>query len=179
MSPGTWDHAAEHLWSARWAVLLAVGLLIYGRFADPFGLFIISSALVLSLLALSVDLQWGYTGILNLGPAAYLGLGAYTYALFQRKISVSSPTYLAFALAMVLGIVLAVAVAFPAFRARRVEWSDRNSTARFLAARTRSQDDEPGSVLPVDRRCRHSGVSRLSLADQIPIWASAGRHSGR
>lgn len=118
MSPDTWDRAAAHLWSARWAVLLAVGLLIYGRFTDPFGLFIISSALVLSLLALSVDLQWGYTGILNLGPAAYLGLGAYTYALIQRKITVASPTYLAFALAMVLGIVLAVAVAFPAFRAR-------------------------------------------------------------
>ena len=118
MSPGTWDHAVAHLWSARWAIVLAVGLLLYGRFADPFGLFIISSALVLSLLALSVDLQWGYTGILNLGPAAYLGLGAYTYAITQRKISVASPTYLAFVLAMVLGIVLAVAVAFPAFRAR-------------------------------------------------------------
>lgn len=106
------------LWEARWAVVLAVGLLIYGRSADPFGLFIMSSALVLSLLALSVDLQWGYTGILNLGPAAFLGLGAYTYALVQRKVTAGSPTYLAFALAIALGIVFAVAVAFPAFRVR-------------------------------------------------------------
>ena len=76
IGPGARNRAAALLWEARWAALLALGLLIYGRFADPFALFIISSALVLSLLALSVDLQWGYTGILNLGPAAYLGLVA-------------------------------------------------------------------------------------------------------
>jgi ABC-type branched-subunit amino acid transport system permease subunit len=106
------------LWDARGAALLLVGLLIYGRLADPFGLFIVSSTLILSLLALSVDLQWGYTGILNLGPAAYLGLGAYTYALGRREITVGSPTYIAFALAILFGIILAVAVAFPAFKAR-------------------------------------------------------------
>ena len=70
------DRLLRTIWAARWAVLLLVGLAQYGRFSDPFGLFIVSSALVLSLLALSIDLQWGYAGILNLGPAAYLGLGA-------------------------------------------------------------------------------------------------------
>jgi ABC-type branched-subunit amino acid transport system permease subunit len=99
-------------------VLLLAGLAVYGRFSDPFGLFIVSSALVLALLALSVDLQWGYAGILNLGPAAYLGLGAYTYALVQRKVTAVSPTWLAFGLAILLGVVLAVVVAFPAFKAR-------------------------------------------------------------
>ncbi len=105
-------------WAARWAVLLLVGLALYGRFSDPFGLFIVSSALVLALLALSVDLQWGYAGILNLGPAASLGLGAYTYALVQRKVTAGSPTWLAFGLAILLGVALAVIVAFPAFKAR-------------------------------------------------------------
>jgi urea transport system permease protein len=106
------------LWEARWALLLAVGLVLYGTWADPFGLFIVATALVLGLLALSVDLQWGYTGILNLGPAAYLGLGAYTYALVQRRVEVGSPTYIAFGLAVLLGVLLAVVVAFPAFKAR-------------------------------------------------------------
>lgn len=112
------DRAASLLWEARWAVLLVVGLALYGRWADPFGLFIVATALVLGLLALSVDLQWGYTGILNLGPAAYLGLGAYTYALTQRRVDVGSPTYIAFGLAILFGVVLAVVVAFPAFKAR-------------------------------------------------------------
>jgi len=113
-----WARVGGLVWNARGAALLLIGLLIYGRLADPFGLFIVASALVLSLLALSVDLQWGYAGILNLGPAAYLGLGAYTYAITQRKITAGSPTYLAFALAILFGIVLAVIVAFPAFKAR-------------------------------------------------------------
>lgn len=112
------SRAAALLWEARGAALLAAGLLIYWRFSDPFGLFIVSSALVLSLLALSVDLQWGYAGILNLGPAAYLGLGAYTYAIMQREVTAGSPTWLAFAVAILLGIILAVVVAFPAFKAR-------------------------------------------------------------
>ena len=115
---GGGDRLRRTLWTARWAVLLLVGLALYGRYAHPFGLFIVSSALVLSLLALSVDLQWGYAGILNLGPAAYLGLGAYTYALVQRKVAVGSPTWLAFGLAVMLGIALAVVVAYPAFKAR-------------------------------------------------------------
>jgi ABC-type branched-subunit amino acid transport system permease subunit len=112
------DGLLHALWGARWAGFLLVGLALYGRFSDPFGLFIVSSALVLALLALSVDFQWGYAGILNLGPAAYLGLGAYTYALVQRKVTVGSPTWLAFGLAILLGVVLAVVVAFPAFKAR-------------------------------------------------------------
>jgi ABC-type branched-subunit amino acid transport system permease subunit len=113
-----WRRPGGLLWEARGAILLAAGLLVYGRLADSFGLFIVSSALVLSLLALGVDLQWGYTGILNLGPAAYLGLGAYVYALVRRKVSVGSPTYLAFALALLCGVVLAVIVAYPAFKTR-------------------------------------------------------------
>jgi urea transport system permease protein len=117
-TPSWWGRAAAFLRPARGAILLAVVLAIYGRLADPFDLFLISSALVLSLMALSVDLQWGFAGILNLGPAAYLGLGAYTYALVLRRVHVASPTYLAFALAVALGVVLAVVVAFPAFKAR-------------------------------------------------------------
>jgi ABC-type branched-subunit amino acid transport system permease subunit len=115
---GLADRLPRAVWAARWAGLLLVALALYGRFSDPFGLYIVSSALVLSLLALSVDLQWGYAGILNLGPAAYLGLGAYTYALVQRNASGGSPTWLAFGLAILLGIALAVVVAFPAFKAR-------------------------------------------------------------
>jgi ABC-type branched-subunit amino acid transport system permease subunit len=113
-----WRRAGELLWEAKGALLLAAGLFVYAQFADSFDLFIVSTALVLSLLALGVDLQWGYAGILNLGPAAYLGLGAYVYAITQRKLSAGSPTYIAFALAIVLGVILAVIVAYPAFRAR-------------------------------------------------------------
>ncbi|MFN8590616.1 MAG: branched-chain amino acid ABC transporter permease [Thermomicrobiales bacterium] len=117
MSP-PWERVSSPLKATRWAIVLAIGLFLYSRTADPFSLFLVSSALVLGLLALSVDLQWGYTGILNLGPAAYLGLGAYTYALTMRHIKTGSPTWLAFALAVLIGVLLAVVVAFPAFKTR-------------------------------------------------------------
>jgi ABC-type branched-subunit amino acid transport system permease subunit len=120
-SQGWLPPATSLLWAARGALLLTVGLVAFELLADSFDLFLLSSALILSLLALSVDLQWGYAGILNLGPAAYLGLGAYTYALTLRRVHVGSPTYLAFVLAILLGVALALIVAWPAFRARTLQ----------------------------------------------------------
>ena len=181
-----WRRGGELLWEARGAILLAAGLLVYGRLADSFGLFIVSSALVLSLLALGVDLQWGYTGILNLGPAAYLGLGAYVYALVRRNVSVGSPTYLAFALALLLGIALAVVVAYPAFKTRTLpvycalirlavslilqRWTSVSYTSPaarmgsspsrspFLPARHRARSDESRPVLSAGVWGRHRGL---------------------
>jgi len=41
----------------------------------------LSLFLIMGILALSVDLLWGYTGLLSFGQAAFFGLGGYTYAI--------------------------------------------------------------------------------------------------
>ena len=61
-----------------------------------------SNAYVLSLLgkflcygifALSIDLIWGFTGILSLGQAVYFGIGAYTVALsLKLNYALTHPT---------------------------------------------------------------------------------------
>lgn len=42
---------------------------------------VLTRALFLAALALTVDLIWGYTGILTFGQSAFFGIGAYACAL--------------------------------------------------------------------------------------------------
>jgi branched-chain amino acid transport system permease protein len=57
---------------AAWAATLALILLVPSR------ALLINEILILGLFALSLDLALGYAGLVSLGHAAFLGLGAYT-----------------------------------------------------------------------------------------------------
>ncbi|HZU37287.1 MAG TPA: urea ABC transporter permease subunit UrtC [Gemmataceae bacterium] len=64
---------------------LAVPVLLFAD--DRYWLPIITRSLAIAIFALSVDLVWGYTGLLSLGQGLYFGLGAYmvAYALNLQK----------------------------------------------------------------------------------------------
>jgi branched-chain amino acid transport system permease protein len=51
----------------------------------PFLLLLITRILILAILAMSVDLLLGFTGLPSLGQAAYLGLGAYLAAILATR----------------------------------------------------------------------------------------------
>ena len=48
--------------------------------------------LALAILALGIDLVWGYTGMLSLGQGLYFGLGAYcvAYCLEMQKVAAAA-----------------------------------------------------------------------------------------
>jgi branched-chain amino acid transport system permease protein len=54
-------------------------------FVSSYVLILITQALVLGIIAMSVDLLLGYTGLPSLGQAAYLGVGAYVTAILATK----------------------------------------------------------------------------------------------
>src|ERR671918_253667 len=70
-------------------VLAALGALavvaILAPFAGPFVILLLAQILVLGIVAMSVDLLLGYTGLPSLGQAAYLGVGAYLTAILATK----------------------------------------------------------------------------------------------
>jgi urea transport system permease protein len=70
--------------SASLAVLFAPPWLIP---TDVYRLGLFSKYMALAVMALSVDLVWGYTGLLSLGQGVYFGLGAYSvaYSLTLQK----------------------------------------------------------------------------------------------
>jgi branched-chain amino acid transport system permease protein len=86
-----------------WLAVLAAILLAPSRAA------LINEILIAGLFALSLDLILGLTGIVSLGHAAFLGLGAYTAAILASK-GLSDPTLGLFAggaIAALLGLATA------------------------------------------------------------------------
>ena len=65
------------------AILAAVA-----PFTGPFVILLLAQILVLGIMAMSVDLLLGYTGLPSLGQAAYLGVGAYLAAILATKFGV-------------------------------------------------------------------------------------------
>jgi len=79
---------ASLLQAARWEPLELVFWVL--AFASPWVLaqhaLIINEIAIVALFAVSLDLVLGYTGIVSLGHAAFLGFGAYSAALFAKHI---------------------------------------------------------------------------------------------
>jgi len=82
-------------------VLLAVG----PPFFPPFLLTLMTQTLIYAIVAMSLDLILGYTGLSSLGHAAYLGLGAYSVGILATQYRAGFWTTL------VVGVVLAAVVA--------------------------------------------------------------------
>ena len=62
------------------AALVFAGLLAYAARAEYFGLELLAEIAIFAVLAMSLDLLAGVTGLVSLGHAAFFGLGAYGFA---------------------------------------------------------------------------------------------------
>jgi branched-chain amino acid transport system permease protein len=95
------------LFSVRRAALTVVVLvlLISPPFLSSFMLTLLTQALIYAILAMSLDIILGYTGLASLGHAAYFGLGAYSVGILTTRYGAG------FWLTLPAGIILAVSVA--------------------------------------------------------------------
>ena len=80
-------------------------LLVAPPSLSSFLLTLLTQALIYGILAMSLDLLLGYTGLPSLGHAAYLGLGAYSVGVLATRHGAN------FWVTLVVGILLAMAVA--------------------------------------------------------------------
>lgn len=75
----------------RWSLLVVFVVVLFAPAAlfgdDRYWLPLFSKYMALALFAMSVDLIWGYTGLMSLGQGLYFGLGAYAlgYSLILQK----------------------------------------------------------------------------------------------
>jgi branched-chain amino acid transport system permease protein len=65
----------------------AIVLLLQPLFRTSYAASQFAIFLVFGLLALSLSLVWGYTGVLSFAQMAFLGIGAYTYAIVSLNMS--------------------------------------------------------------------------------------------
>jgi len=90
-------------------VAALVALLVATHFASSFVVLLITQALVFAILAMSLDILLGFTGLPSLGQAAYLGVGAYLTAILATQYQFGMDG--SFWVVIVLGILLGAATA--------------------------------------------------------------------
>jgi urea transport system permease protein len=91
---------------ARIAVaVVAVFLIVFPIFVGDYQTSLLAKFLVFGIFAVSLDLIWGYGGIVNFGHAIFFGSGAYAMGMILKFVEIPGATYLA-----VLGGVLGPAL---------------------------------------------------------------------
>jgi urea transport system permease protein len=106
--------------SARTVVFLVVALLLAAvpSISGDHFTALVGRFLVLGLLAMSLDLLWGYAGQLSLGQAAFFGLGAYSTGLVLVRDSGVLVSYGAMALGVLIPAAAGLALGYLLFRGR-------------------------------------------------------------
>lgn len=81
MQRQTWSR-----WLIRWApiLLIALILLLAPQLLSPFRLSQLGKFLTFAIIAVGLDLIWGYGGMLSLGHGLFFGLGAYGFAMYLK-----------------------------------------------------------------------------------------------
>ncbi len=82
-------------------------------FLKPFGIFLISTWVVLTIAAIGLNLTLGYAGQISLAQGAFVGIGAYTVALLTP---VGVPFFAAFIAAGLLCFAIGWVLGYPALR---------------------------------------------------------------
>jgi len=104
-------------WRLVPAAAVALALLSVPLFIrDPYVMHILIMTAVYMMLAVSVDIIYGYAGQLNLGQAAFYAIGAYTAALLMLRLHVSY--WLAMPAAGLAAAVFGVLLGVPTLRLR-------------------------------------------------------------
>jgi urea transport system permease protein len=65
-------------------LIAIVMLLVVPRIASDFQMNLLGKFLTYAIVALGLDLIWGYTGMLSLGQGLFFGLGAYCFAMYLK-----------------------------------------------------------------------------------------------
>ncbi|MGO4134422.1 ATP-binding cassette domain-containing protein [Rhizobium brockwellii] len=97
--------------------LTALLLIVFGpMFLGRFSLNVLTRSMIYAMLAITVDLLWGYTGVLTFGQAAFFGVGAYATAMVLTHIGASPPLFVvALVAAVLVPLVLGLAVGWLSF----------------------------------------------------------------
>ena len=103
-------------------IVTLVALAAVAPFAGSYLIILLTHALIFAILAMSVDLLLGYTGLPSLGQAAYLGIGAYLTAILatQFQFGLDGTFWIVVLLGMLMGAATAAFFGLFAIRATGV-----------------------------------------------------------
>lgn len=113
-----------------WTVVLLVALLVLPLIAPRYWIYF-AGLLGINIIAVhGLNIMTGYTGLLSLGHAAFVGVGAYTVALAQTHLDL--PFFLAIPLAGVAAAVIGIGFGLPSLRIRGLYLVIATLAAQFI-----------------------------------------------
>lgn len=113
---GAFARAAQERPGALSALVALAGLGVVAAFAeDHFPLLMLSTVMLYAIVALGLNVQFGYTGVVNFAGAAFFGIGAYTSA---KLVGGGVPAILALPLGGVFAALIGLLLVIPVVRTR-------------------------------------------------------------
>lgn len=94
------------------AVVIFVLLAVLPILVSGYSIYILPQYLLYGMLAMSLGILWGFTGILSFGQAAFFALGAYAMGLAAKWGLGGNPAYTALVASLVIGAGLAAVVGY-------------------------------------------------------------------
>ncbi len=102
-------------------ILIAVILLAVGVFplvGSGYNVVIVSRIICFSILAISLDLLWGYTGLLSFGHGIFFGIGSYSLGLTLKYLSFSGVAYIGVFIGISVSMMAAIILGYFLFYGR-------------------------------------------------------------
>ncbi|ANY16617.1 branched-chain amino acid ABC transporter permease [Bordetella pseudohinzii] len=120
------DTATQRLWLC----LLAAALVVFPFAANAYWLYLACLVAINIASATGLNILTGYTGLVSLGQAAFMGLGAYTVAVLQTRWGL--PFWLTLPAAGVVAMVGGVIVGIPSLRVKGLYLAIVTIAASFI-----------------------------------------------
>jgi len=92
---------------------LAIALVVAPFFLKPYGIYLLSLWVVMTIAAIGLNLTLGYAGQISLAQGAFVGIGAFAAALLTTQ---GWPLWLAFLLAIAFSLAIGWLLGYPALR---------------------------------------------------------------
>lgn len=103
-----------------WVGSAVLVMAVTASLGNPYARTLATEILIAGVFVSGVNLLLGYTGLVPLGNAMFVGLGAYSYGILTKLLGL--PVWASFPLAIVIVAVLALLVGFICIRTRDIEF---------------------------------------------------------
>lgn len=97
---------------------LLAALCAFPQFASDYQTSLLAKFMVFGIFALSLDLIWGYSGIVNFGHAIFFGGGAYAMGIALKYLPYPGATYLAVVFAILVPMIAGILLGYFLFYGR-------------------------------------------------------------
>ena len=114
-----------------WLLFLAAALALFPFVADAYWLYLACLVAINVASATGLNILTGYTGLVSLGQAAFMGLGAYTVAVLEQRLG--TPALLNLLAAGVVAMLGGLVVGVPSLRVKGLYLAISTIAASFIA----------------------------------------------